>query len=212
MLNHPDQPLAASQLRVLERAFRHGAADASGALSEWLGRPCLLNIQGLEMIPFEQATTLLGDPDQPICLGAMALTGVLTGQLILAFEKGSGLALADLLLDQPPGSSTDWGEMELSAALETTNIVGCAYLNSLARELFPGQPGTELLPTPPSFYQDFAASLMQSVLMSQAMASDQVLLAQSAFTIDGRPVSWTLLWVPDAETMQRLAELLPEGD
>ena len=36
------------------------------------------------------------------------------------------------------GTATEWGELEQSAAMETTNIVGCAYLNALAAHL-PGK-------------------------------------------------------------------------
>ncbi len=44
--------------------------------------------------------------------------------------------------------------------------------------------------------------------MGQAIAFDQVILAQTRFEIDGDPVNWTLLFVPDAESMSRLPELL----
>ena len=50
----------------------------------------------------------------------------LDGQILLVFEDAAGLALADLLLRQPLGTSTAWGELERSAADETANIVGCA--------------------------------------------------------------------------------------
>ena len=93
-------------------------------------------------------------------LRTMGLKGRVTGQLILAFNDSSGLALADLLIGNPFGTSTAWGELEQSAALETANIIGCAYLNSLAR----GFPETDdaaqdLLPTPPRFARDFRQSL-----------------------------------------------------
>jgi chemotaxis protein CheC len=65
----------------------------------------------------------------------MGLTGRLSGQLLLVFADTAGLALADLLLNQPIGTTTAWGALEQSAAQETTNIVGCAYLNALAAHL-----------------------------------------------------------------------------
>ena len=121
----------------------------------------------------------------------MGLTGRLTGLILLVFEDRSGLALVDLLLHQPVGTTTDWGELEQSAAKETTNIVGCAYVNALATHL-PGvvSPaldqaertkvgGGELIPTPPTFVQEFAGSLLQFALMEQALELDQVLLIHS---------------------------------
>ena len=103
----------------------------------------------------------------------MGLTGRLTGLILLVFEDRSGLALVDLLMHQPVGTTTTWGELEQSAAKETTNIVGCAYVNALAAHLpgiVPSRSGQgngriasgELVPTPPTFVHEFAGSLLSS--------------------------------------------------
>ena len=137
------------------------------------------------------------------------MAGRLAGQIVVAFEDTSGLALADLLLNQPRGTAAEWGEMETSAVLETTTILGCAYLNSLARTL-PVDDGamSELLPSPPRFSRDFAQSLIEFTLMDQIVVSTHVLLARIEFRIDGEPVDWTVLLVPDAASMLNLRELL----
>jgi hypothetical protein len=49
---------------------------------------------------------------------------------------------------------------------------------------------------------------MQFALMDQASLFDTVLLAQTKFTINGAPVKWQLLLIPDAEVIARLAEIL----
>ena len=107
------------------------------------------------------------------------MSGLLTGEMILAFDDASGLALADMLLDQPQGTTNEWTEMAMSAAMETTNILCCAYLNSLSREFFQSGESSELLPSPPKFSRDFAESLLEFALMGQAIASDQVIVAQN---------------------------------
>ena len=95
--------------------------------------------------------------------------------------------------------------MEQSAALETTNIVCCAYLNALARTLPPARDGhDEVLPSPPTFARDFAESLVEFALMDQMATSDEALLARTEFRIDGAPVDWTLLFVPDAGSLEHL--------
>jgi chemotaxis protein CheC len=132
--------------------------------------------------------------------------------MILAFDDASGLALAGMLLDEPPRTTDGWTDMATSAALETSNILCCAYLNSLSRTLSKFGESPELLPSPPTFRRDFAESLMEFVLMGQAVASDHVLLARARFEIDETPVNWILLFVPDAPSKSRLAQLLPAGE
>lgn len=196
------------QLAVLTILFRHGADEASVALSKWLGRSAHISVEQVEQIPLTSATSVLGNSDAPVCSCAMTMKGRIAGQLILVFDDVSGLALADLLLGHPVGATTRWGEMEQSAALETANIIGCAYLNALAKYCHDGAASHEMLPTPPRFARDFAEALMQFALMNQAMASDVVFLTRTEFRMDDAPVHWNLLFVPDADCLPALKEVL----
>ncbi len=210
------QLLDARQLAALSIAFRRGSTEASRALATWIGKPSVIEIDSVEQLPLEQAASLLAAGEEPVCFCITETRGLLTGEMILAFDDASGLALADMLLDQPTGTACEWSELVTSAVLETTNILCCAYLNSLFNSfsrssLSRSGADAELLPTPPRFSRDFAESLLEFVLMGQAVASHQVLVARTNFEIDAAPVNWTLLFVPDAHSLARLPELLSDG-
>jgi chemotaxis protein CheC len=194
-----------SQLAALTRLFGHGSEDASAALSRWLGRPARVLISQIKEVPLADAAEVLGDPELPVCFCAMSLRGALTGELILAMNDVSGQALADLLLGREMGASNSWGEVEISAALETANIIGCAYLNALTHVL---PEGSELLPSPPRFARDFAESLMEFAVMSQASVSDTVILTRTEFQIAESPVDCHLLLVPDPDSVTALQGML----
>lgn len=204
--------LNSRQVSALESSLHQGSADASGALAKWIGKPSVVEIDSLEQLPLEDATSLLTAADEPICFCSVEMNGLLTGELILAFDDASGWALADLLLGEPQGTANEWTEMATSAALETTNILGCAYLNSLSRSLSNVGESSELLPSPPRFSRDFAGSLLEFALMGQAITSDQIIVARTRFEIDATPVNWTLLLIPDAQSMLRLPDLLPRRE
>jgi chemotaxis protein CheC len=194
-----ESPLTKGQRRLLTAAFGRGAEDASLALARWLGRPVHLEVSAVEQLSLDEASEVLGPGETLVAACAMEMRGALDGQLLLVFEDRSGLALVDMLLGQAPGTSTEWGEFEQSAAKETANIVGCSYLNSLAARLptTVGESGA-LVPGPPSFRVEFAASLLEFVLMDQAMARDRLLLIKSRFTAEGAALDWSLLFVPGA--------------
>ena len=201
--------LSERQLEIFGKALQRGAVEASQALDRWIGKPTRISLEVVEQLPLQEATDVLGVGDDPICFCLAEIRGRLTGHLVLAFEDADGLALADLLLDQPRGTAAAWGEMEMSAVLETTNILGCKYLTSVARALPAGDdPTSELLPSPPRFSREFAGSLIEFTLMDQIVATDHVLLTRVQFRIDGDSVDWTLLLVPDAASMATLRELL----
>jgi chemotaxis protein CheC len=204
--------LTGQQLRTLGRILKRGAHEASTALQKWLQRSSVLTVEAVEQLDLREATSILDANETPICFCSTEVTGRLTGALILAFEDASGLALADMLLHQPRGTASHWDDLVTSAALETTNIVGCAYLNAMGRAL-PAVPGesSELLPSPPRFRRDFAESLLQFALMPQAVTTNRVFLARSRFQIDEEPVRWTLLFIPDTTSVRKLARLLQEN-
>jgi chemotaxis protein CheC len=180
-------------------------------LGKWLGRPSVIELDALRVSPIAEATELLTMGDEPICFCSMRVHGVIGGQMILAFDDLSGRELADLALAQPAGTTTDWSDLAMSAVLETTNIVGCAYLNVLAEQFRqrdqPNEP-VSLVPSPPEFHRDYAQSLMQFALMDQALEFDLVILAKTSFMIEEKPVRWNLLFVPDGASLRRIAEWL----
>ena len=205
------------QLETLTSYIRVGASEASQALSTWLGRDVQVSMEHLEQVSLEVATEQLGPADETVCACCMRVSGAVSGQLLLGFDDASGLMLCDTLLTRDE-RSIEWGELEISAAMETTNIVGCAFLNSLSRvfpESLSAQNPAEIandqtwIPTPPVFVRDYAAAIMQFALMDQACDFDAVLVAQTKFAIDGMPIGWRLLLIPDAEVLKELSRVLP---
>ena len=203
--------LSPDQLRYLESAFHAGAAESSSAMSTWLSVPSLVLFEALDQQPLAEAGDLLGDPDSTACVSAMQLQGSLSGLLVFAFDDSCGLALADLLLGKTVGTADQWGEVEQSAAQESANIIGCAYLNGMSDYAGSSVPAlAQLIPSPPQFRRDFAESLMQSLVMPQAMEANTVFLARARFEIEGEPLNWTLLLIPDASSLRLLHEQLPD--
>jgi chemotaxis protein CheC len=207
-----DPRLSDSQRRLLTTVFERGAESASQALTTWLGHSVRLSVSAVEDVTFEEGVALLGPGDQLVACCSLGLSGRLTGQLLLVFEDSAGLALADLLLKQPVGTSVAWGELERSAATETANIVGCAYLNSLAMHLvLPNDPASQpadvtlLVPSPPSFRHEFAGSLLQFVLMDQAAHADRLVLLRSQFSTEQMELHWLLLFVPSCRSLATFA-------
>lgn len=205
-----------SQRRQLAAIFERGAADASAALSRWLDRTVRLTISAVVEVDLAAAPGLLGPEDRLVAACVMQMGGRLDGLLLLVFEDRAGLALADILLRQPIGTSTSWGDLERSAAMETANIVGCAYLNSLATHL-PETPEAEagsrpVVPSPPSFRHEFAGSLLQFALMEQAIRQDRLLLIRTLFEADRTELDWSLLLVPSGDSLATLATSLPQPE
>ncbi|QDV36848.1 chemotaxis protein CheC [Tautonia plasticadhaerens] len=179
----------------VEEAIWEGAEAASAALSRWLGREARIEVSGVRLGDLAEAIEALGPGDELVAACGMALHGDLSGTVLLGFGGESALAVVDALLGQPPGTAREWGDLERSAAEETTNIVACAFVNALAGSIEHREP---LVPGPPEFRLDFAGSLLQSAVIDQASRSDQIVLVESRFLIEGIEDGWSLVLVPGA--------------
>ncbi len=197
-----------NQLDSLTAIFQEGAKHASEALSRWIGRPTELIVQRVVLLALADAAAVLGIADEPINACVMGVAGRLTGRLMLAFDDRSGWALTELLTMRPLGSASEWSELERSAALETANIVGCSYLNSLSRYLSRSGPDADLLPSPPEYVRDYAYAILESAMLDQALHSNTVLLTETDFHLEGTPATWNLLFLPDDSSVHELQGLV----
>lgn len=201
--------LSDPQVRLLGSIFERGAEAASRALTQWLGRPVHLKISAVEQVNVLEVSGMLGPEDSTVAVCAMGFAGELSGKLLLVFSDEVGLSLVDILLQQKPGTTTQWTELETSAACETANIVGCAYLNALSWHIPDMLIEPSLIPTPPEFRHEYAASLIDFALMEQASQMERVLLVKSRFHTDQTELDWHLLFVPDPESLRLLAQIQP---
>ncbi|MFN7876629.1 MAG: hypothetical protein ACK5PB_15020 [Pirellula sp.] len=205
------------QLSQFTSLIRMGAAEASHAMSTWLERSISVEVDPVNQIPLAVASDQLGTADATLCACVMNVTGLLHGQLLFAFDEKSGLSLSETILDTCD-SVQSWSELAISAAQETANIVGCAFLNSLSCSLTQfdstdpspeEEHGTVCMPSAPVFLRDYAAAIMQSVLLDQACRSDSAIVIKSDLRIADLPLPFHFMFIPDVESLKKLSRLMP---
>ncbi|MEW4567323.1 chemotaxis protein CheC [Tautonia sp. JC769] len=194
--------------RSIDAAIRRGAEAASASLSKWLGRPASLVVSRVRFAEVTEATEALGPGDAVVASCAIPLSGPLPGTVLMIFDDRAAMTMIDALIGRPGGSSTDWGEMERSAAQETSNIVVCAFVNAMAESL---EPGGLMIPGPPEFRLEFAGSLIEFALMDQASRNDRIVMVEIHFSIDGITNDWAMVIVPATGGLGTLG-IGPEGD
>lgn len=184
---------------ALQTVAINGAYNASRALSKWLRRGVRLTCDGFQAVPVSEACSLIGAPDELIAAIHMPLTGDVGGHLLLTFPEPVALKLADMMMQQPEGTSKSFGELEESCLQETGNIVGSAYANSLAKWL-----RLHIEPGVPTFIHDMASSILDPFLVAAATRGDEILLATTDFLLDGCKLQWSLLLVPEEDSIRAM--------
>jgi len=181
----------AKALAGLQELFASATHDASAAMCRWTDGIITVTLDEVRQVPLEEAAGELAVGDGPLTMVVMTLDGQLGGSLVLMFDELNGRQLAASLLGQEAGPQAEWSELEKSALMETGNILGCAYVNALTRLI-----GKDLRPSPPYFIQDFAASVLQQALTTQAAVSDSLLLCEIGFHRQGGRLDWRVVFVP----------------
>jgi chemotaxis protein CheC len=197
------QITTASDLRreLLERFFASATHDASAAMCRWTDGLITLTFDEVREIAVEDAFVELDLADQPSTMVVLTLEGDVGVRMILMFDNDDARQLAASLLGRAVRDDPEWSALEKSALLETGNILGCAYMNALVRLV-----DVEMVPSPPYFIQDYAASVLQQALLEPAMVTDRVLICQTGFRREGKQLDWRVVFIPTAEMRKAMEE------
>lgn len=181
--------------------FAPAIDKASSAMSAWTHGEVTLALDEVREVAVEEVATTLDLTDELSTLVMLAVGGDLGGQLILTFDRLNACRLIESLLGRTVDSECAWGELEISALQETGNILGSAYLNAMT-----ALTGRRFWPSPPLVTEDYAMSVVEQAVMTQAMIEDRVLLCRTRFTRLGQRVEWNLIFVPSPELLELLRE------
>lgn len=179
------------QLRILEQLFSLATHDVTAAMCLWTGGQVSLSLDELREVDIIEACSVLGMDDQRRTMVALDVEHDVGGQILMAFDEVHGRRFAAEILGEATPADGPWTEMEKAVLMETGNILGCAYMNALARVL-----QLDLIPSPPYFIQDYAAAVLQQIVQKQAMTADRLLVCRTNFQRSGEELQWQVLFIP----------------
>ncbi len=199
---------ALQQLGEIERdALREvaniGAGHAATALSQMTGRTIMIDVPEVNIRRLEEVANLVGPPDTVVAGILMHMMGDLTGRTMVVIPEPSARVLCDILLRRGTGSTTTFGEMEISSLKETGNILSSAYLNALSDFM-----SMMLVPSVPSFVLDFAGAVLTTTYVSFGQERDIVFCVDTAFRVEGSQESLRgeFLLLPDFPSLRAILE------
>jgi chemotaxis protein CheC len=196
-------PDNATKLQLLRQLFATATCDASAAMCRWTGSPITLTVDEVVEIPLGEACVAYNLGDEPLTMVVLVLDGELGGAMMLAFDEPAARRLAATLLQAEPAAGPEWTEMETSALTETGNILGCAYINALTRLI-----DRQLVPSIPYFVEDYAASVLQQALVTQASGRDSVLVCRTGFHCQNEDLSWRVMFIPSVALRTAMEQAL----
>jgi chemotaxis protein CheC len=197
--------LKASQLDAMREVANIGAGHAATALSQMTNRKIMITVPRVNVRPLEEASDIVGTPDQVTAAVLMHMMGDLTGRALLMFPEGAAKTLCDFLLRRELGTTQTFGEMERSGIKEAGNILASAYLNALSDFM-----GMMLVPSVPSLVIDLYGAVLTSAHLNFGHDRDYAFCVETSFQIDGTKDSMGghFLLLPDVASLRSIFDAI----
>lgn len=173
---------------ILCMAMEH----VSEKLAEMLGLSFQLSALDVETLPLGYLAASVENPESEVVGVYLLSSDDLPGQAILILSLTDAMSLADLLLEEPVGTTTELGELERSALAETGNQVLSAFLNAIAK-----YSGKMLRLSPPAVMVDMLAAVLQVVITPIAPVTDELIIIKTGFTNSENSLSIRFWVLPD---------------
>lgn len=170
--------------KKLEMAVRQGLAGSGEVLSEMVGIPINIDAPKMEIVPLNKIAEMAGGEAEVGVALYLAIAGDVEGHLLLFFSEPNAYALADLLLEQPGGTTEEslrknggeLGDLEISALSELCNVTGSFFLNALSDLTL-----LEITPSTPAVVRDMLGSIIDYILADLSCRGDRALMVETQF-------------------------------
>ncbi len=165
-----------------------GVLNATRGLETFVGHPISMGTMQAKVVHFDDLSADFGDPMMEMVSVYLDIKGDMGGQVLLILPKTSALNLTDLLMELPPGTTTDLGNEERSALAELGDVMASYFLNAIA-----GLTGRPLLPSPPTVAVDMLANVLD-VFIPKSQRDSELMVMETLLN-DSKGLVQARFWV-----------------
>ena len=186
---------------VLSSLTTEGFHNAARAMTQMVGETFSVTDPNISSVKFRDIPEILGGPENVAAGIYLRIEGNITGHIMLIVPYNKALELADLIMGTPIGTTQSLGQMERSALAELGNLTGSFFLNAIAEST-----GAHIRPSPPAVIVDMVGAIMDIILATSDIFSEEVLLIQAKFVRNGKETQADFWIIPDHTTVDTLTE------
>jgi len=191
--------LTAFQLDAFREIGTIGAGNGATALSQLMGKKIRMTVPSVRILPFAEVPEVVGGAEMLVAGIFTAVSGDAPCNILFLLPLESALVLVDTLMCRPVGSGRELSEVDKSALAEVVNIVGAAYLNSLA-----SFTGLQFMPSVPAVAVDMAGAILDVVLINAGAVGDHVLFMETEFSESEAEVTGNFFLIPEEGSLEKI--------
>jgi chemotaxis protein CheC len=181
-----------AELATISIVAASAVQSAANALSEMALREITAVSPEVRMVELTHLTMVAGDPERSVVAVYLGIEGDIPGHILMAFSEMMAFGLCDMLIGQPEGTTTELGDLEISALAESGNVAGSYFLTTFA-----DWSGLTLPPTPPVVIHEMCGAILGTLAADLALgAQEQAMVIDAQFTCDGQVVEASFFMFP----------------
>ncbi len=186
------------EIDLMQKVNKDSSVQAASALSTMINKEVKVEFLNQSLEPATVVNKLAGDR----IIALSEVTGDITGNIMISYSKEQGLPLLDAIMMQPLGTLKDMTEDAQSAFTELINIIGGAYLSSMANFL-----GFKIFPNPPKFVGDFGK--VKSELISDLKGDiGEVLFVDTLLKVESDHIDGDFFMLFSNDSLNKIVETL----
>jgi chemotaxis protein CheC len=194
------ETISTTYFDVLKELGNIGAGNATTALASLLQCKVDMKVPQVRVLDFKDVGTLLGGEEQEMAGAYLAVEGDITGSILFLVKKEIAIHLVKKLMGDM--ASDEFGEMEVSAFKEISNIITGSYLNALST-----LTNLCIYPSIPDLAIDMAGAILSVPAIEFGIMGDKILLIQSQIS-DDIDIDGFFIMIPDMESYEKILRAL----
>jgi chemotaxis protein CheC len=156
-----------------------------------------------KLIPMSQVTELLGGAESFVAGVNVEMSGPGKGLMVVVLTLRTAFDLIDVVMDEPNGTTQDFGELELSVLGEIGNVMGAHFLNTISDEV-----NLELQVSPPKVTISTVGTIVSEAQSALNASTEDMLVLDTTFGTPVREIHGKFLAMPSQQLLNTLMQRL----
>ena len=174
-----------------------GTGNAVTSLAQMMGCQVDIRSPGVSIVKYQKLFDAIGHTEEVQTGILVEISGDISGIFLFLLDETFTEYVLNAILDSDIKGLGGLSEMEESLICELGNIVCGSYIRALSQLL-----EIEIDVSVPSLCIDMGGAILSAPLSRIAQASDDILLIENTFYIDGESFIGRILFFPELEALE----------
>lgn len=193
------EELNESHIDVLKELGNIGAGNAATSLGVLIDETVSIAIPEVRIEDYDTVINLIGGPEKMVVAVLINFNGDAHGMIMFLLDMNDAKSITEILVGKENDSPEGLSEMKISAIKEIGNILGSAYLGSIAT-----MTGMTIDISIPYVAVDMAGSILSTPVVQFGAVDDKVMFIEESFNTESRQLKSNVILFAEIKTIEEI--------